>query len=641
MCGICCVVTLCSQRAIHDFLNEDILCRLRRRGPDSSQQLIKTVSDPSYKCLFSGHVLHLRGPVTPQPLEDANNHVFLWNGEIFNGVHVGHLENDTEVMFHHLTSCSSEADILSLFSSLQGPWSFIYYQASRHSLWFGRDYFGRRSLLWQFSNEVDSAFCLTSVSGYFKSGNQWQEVPASGIFKIDLKACATTKSLSLMLFPWKYSCTDKAVEETFINILDQVSKDLPNHIRLVMNESKLCLRAPVIPLNKTISEASGECPGTNTSNIIHTVSVETLQGFLAEEHKKKVVHQFIDVLNEAVKRRVLSLFREEDQKTREFPSMCNRKAHIAVLFSGGIDSMAIAALADKHVPLEEPIDLLNVAFLIKEQAKQKGTTKNHTNRDVQLDLLCPQESYKDLHGKTGAHLSCFDVPDRITGRAGLKELEALNPSRTWNFVEINVLPEELKRMRQQCIKHLINPLDTVLDDSIGCAIWFASRGEGFISNQGELKPYKSPAKVVLTGIGADEQLAGYSRHRVCFKKYGLEGLNKELEMELDRISSRNLGRDDRIIGDHGKEARFPFLDEDVVSFLNSLPISEKADLTLPRGVGEKLLLRLAAREFGLTASTILPKRAVQFGSRIAKLESNSEKASDTCSRLKLFSVEEL
>ncbi|XP_014810158.1 PREDICTED: asparagine synthetase domain-containing protein 1 isoform X2 [Calidris pugnax] len=555
MCGICCVVTLCSQRAVHDFLNEDILCRLRRRGPDSSQELIKTVSDPSYECLFSGHVLHLRGPVAPQPLEDANNNVFLWNGEIFNGVHVGHLENDTEVMFHHLTSCSSEADILSLFSSLQGPWSFIYYQASRHSLWFGRDYFGRRSLLWQFSDGVDSAFCLTSVSGYFESGNQWQEVPASGIFKIDLKACATTKSLSLTLFPWKYSCTDTAVEETFINILDQVSKDLPNHIHLVMSESKLCLRAPVIPLNKTISEASGECPGTNTSNIIHTVSVETLQGFLAEECKKKVIHQFIDVLNEAVKRRVLSLFREEDQKTREFPSMCNRRAHIAVLFSGGIDSMVIAALADKHVPLEEPIDLLNVAFLIKEQAKQKGTTKNHTKQDVQLDLLGPQESYKDLHAKTGARLSCFDVPDRITGRAGLKELEALNPARTWNFVEINVLPEELKRMRQQCIKHLINPLDTVLDDSIGCAIWFASRGEGFISNQGELKPYKSPAKVVLTGIGADEQLAGYSRHRVCFKKYGLEGLNKELEMELDRISSRNLGRDDRIIGDHGKEAR--------------------------------------------------------------------------------------
>ncbi|XP_012968725.1 asparagine synthetase domain-containing protein 1-like [Mesocricetus auratus] len=142
--------------------------------------------------------------------------------------------------------------------------------------------------------------------------------------------------------------------------------------------------------------------------------------------------------------------------------------------------------------------------------------------------------------------------------------------------------------------------------------------------------------VILTGIGADEQLAGYSSHCVRFQSLGLEGLNEEIAMELGRISPRNLGCDDRVIGDHGKEARFPILGENVVSFLNSLPVWEKADLSLPPGLSEKLLLRLPAVELGLTTSALLLKPAMQFGSRIAKLEKTDEKASDKCGRLQIL-----
>ncbi|XP_006816856.1 asparagine synthetase domain-containing protein 1-like [Saccoglossus kowalevskii] len=229
------------------------------------------------------------------------------------------------------------------------------------------------------------------------------------------------------------------------------------------------------------------------------------------------------------------------------------------------------------------------------------------------------------------------VPDRITGRHGLQELRTLCPKRQWNFIEVNVTMEELQEMRQLRVSDLVYPLQTVLDDSIGCAIWFAARGHGILYSKGTTEtdgiPYTSRSKVVLVGMGADEQLAGYSRHRGRYNSEGLPGLVEEIEMEIQRISARNLGRDDRIISDHGRESRFPFLDEDVVSFLNSLPVNLKANLDLPRGIGEKYLLRVAARLLGLREACLLPKRAIQFGSRIAKLEKNKEKASDTCQRL--------
>ena len=73
--------------------------------------------------------------------------------------------------------------------------------------------------------------------------------------------------------------------------------------------------------------------------------------------------------------------------------------------------------------------------------------------------------------------------------------------------------------------------------------------------------YESGCRVLLLGMGADEQMGGYGRHRTVFRNEGWEGLASELQGERERMWLRNLGRDDRIVSDHGREARHPYLDE--------------------------------------------------------------------------------
>ena len=74
------------------------------------------------------------------------------------------------------------------------------------------------------------------------------------------------------------------------------------------------------------------------------------------------------------------------------------------------------------------------------------------------------------------------------------------------------------------------------------------------------------------------------------------------------------------------------MDETVVSYLNDLPLNIKMNFDMERGLGEKVLLRAVAYRLGLKKTSMHLKRAIQFGSRIAKLENRKEKATDTAVR---------
>lgn len=122
-------------------------------------------------------------------------------------------------------------------------------------------------------------------------------------------------------------------------------------------------------------------------------------------------------------------------------------------------------------------------------------------------------------------------------------------SREWKFIEVNVKESEIQEHIGE-IRDLMHPSNTIMDESICLAFWFASRGIGFCNGRRVL----STANVQFSGVGADELFAGYSRHRAQYYKNGWNGLRDELQRDFDRIPWRNLGRDDRCISDNGKEA---------------------------------------------------------------------------------------
>eukprot|EP01130_Rhizamoeba_saxonica_P012386 TRINITY_DN5208_c0_g1_i3.p1 TRINITY_DN5208_c0_g1~~TRINITY_DN5208_c0_g1_i3.p1 ORF type:complete len:566 (-),score=130.31 TRINITY_DN5208_c0_g1_i3:151-1848(-) len=253
---------------------------------------------------------------------------------------------------------------------------------------------------------------------------------------------------------------------------------------------------------------------------------------------------------------------------------------VGVLFSGGIDSTVLAGMVGHVLPDDEDVDLINVAF---------SSTGN------------------------------FDTPDRRAGLDSYYELCETQPNRKWNLVLVNVSVQDLCNYRPY-IHSLNNPCDTLMDITIGCALWFASKADGYLLNDnGTLTQYVSKSKILLVGSGADEQLAGYSRHRTSYNRGGWPELQNELDIDMNRLWKRNLGRDDRTLSDHGRETRQPFLDEQFSQFLLNMPLYHICDMEEGPGIGDKKILRVMAKNyFKFDTSTKLAKRAIQFGSRIAK-----------------------
>ncbi|KIX04506.1 uncharacterized protein Z518_05376 [Rhinocladiella mackenziei CBS 650.93] len=298
-------------------------------------------------------------------------------------------------------------------------------------------------------------------------------------------------------------------------------------------------------------------------------------------------------------------------------------AKVAILFSGGLDCTLLARLTHDILPRNEPVDLLNVAF--------------ENPRSITANGNLPGSPYE----------TC---PDRVTGRSSFSELCQVCPERTWKFVAIDVPYSESLAHRPTVIR-LMYPHNTEMDLSIATALYFAARGQGdVLENRSglwtETRKSFSTARVLLSGLGADELYAGYYRHSAAFARGDLSDLVDELELDFSRMGSRNLGRDDRVMSHWGKEVRYPYLDEDFVRLSLSLPVWEKSGFRpgkrIPKHYGRidrvekpedlepaKLLLRLAMWKLNMKTAASERKRAIQFGARTAKMNAGQGRMKGT------------
>lgn len=234
-----------------------------------------------------------------------------WNGDNCPANHVS--QNDTS---------STLDSILRAVGNIVGPFAFVHIDTQLCLAVFGRDQLGRRSLVFSYSPSLGAMILSSScyplddftapstadmTDGNYGGWEDWKEVNVDGIFTIALNSeTDLSNGPPMELHSWQDSLFNLTGRQHILN------------------------------------------PREATASSVHA---DNLPEFYSSPEYMQIVKQFMNELENAVSRIV--------SRTANYNS---QNCTIGVLFSGGIDSVVVTALACKCAPEHVAIDLLNVSF---------------------------------------------------------------------------------------------------------------------------------------------------------------------------------------------------------------------------------------------------------------------------------------
>ncbi|POM76518.1 Asparagine synthetase domain containing hypothetical protein [Phytophthora palmivora] len=553
--------------------------------------------------------------------------------------------------------------VVEVLRQIRGPFALVWLHEKTKRMYFAHDRFGRRSLLykrWGSENEKDMIahlagtemksmeFCETDFARFVLSNvaigdndedlARYRELPASGIYVMDLKASNSESEGTKTLESSSRALLVALSNAVGVRIRSIPSRPSPNGVTAA--------RVAVLfsgGLDSVVLAALSHfhAPPDEPIDLL-TVCFDGNSGFASPDRlAAELAHAELcalfperqwNLVNVNVQRTEL-LSKQHEVQTLMAPCDTHMDFNIGAAFwflSRGRGDMKITAQDAGNATLEE----LN-AFLkpqrgdLRELETEVAALSLFGDKNAEgSTLLCPVHRCgrkRKIGCVLGICKSCC-----LKMQRAVEKLVSGSDKECVDQREAQGYRAKLISMGMQSETHIDLLLDLLKTKQ--------QKGRGEEANFTLEASISCRVHLVLVGIGADEQLAGYGRHRTTLVNGGEEAMRAELQMDLARIWKRNLGRDDRCIAAHGREARFPYLDENVVSTIATFPVSSLCDAELPRGVGDKRALRLVAKSLGLQSCAGLAKRAIQFGSRIAKV-SNSGSNRQTQGMNKFSSVE--